>query len=150
MRAADIDADVRKAIEHAGDVGEILGMVPDVERHPPRPRVTREQSIARLDDRREAGKVAAVERPVGMVRQLLVALVEPIDRREERLRIGDVDGHRQLQRGAGLPHRIEARVVDGHQRAVRSRRYSPSVFSTLTPRAPARWARSISAAWNDG
>ena len=55
-----------------------------------------------------------------MVVQLLVALVEAIRRQEERDRIGNVNGHRQVERRARLPHRIEPRVVDLHESSRRS------------------------------
>ena len=77
-------------------------------------------------------------------RQLLVALIVAVDRQEERLRIRDMDPDRQAQAAHGLPQRIETTVVDRDQApSMPSRRYRPSVLSTLTPRDPARWAATI-------
>ena len=47
--------------------------------------------------------------------QFLPALVEAVDWKEERLRVGDVNGHRHLQSSYRVPHRIEARIVDADQ-----------------------------------
>ena len=59
-----------------------------------------------------------MERPVRMVGQLLVALVVPIGRQEERLGVADVDRDGEAERTGLLPHRIEAWVVHLHERAV--------------------------------
>ena len=53
-----------------------------------------------------------------MVVQFLPAFVEAVDGQEKRLRIGDVNRHRHLERRAGFPHRVEAPVVDFHQRTL--------------------------------
>jgi hypothetical protein len=50
-----------------------------------------------------------------MLVQLLVALVEAIDRQEERLGVGDVNRDGEPERAAGFPHRIEPLVVDRDQ-----------------------------------
>ena len=47
--------------------------------------------------------------------ELLVPLVEPVDRKEERLWIANVHGDRQAKTAARVPHRIEPRVVDPHE-----------------------------------
>ena len=64
-------------------------------------RMSREHAVAGLEQLVERGEVLAVERPVRVFVQLLVALVEAIDRREERFRIGDVDRDRHPERAAG-------------------------------------------------
>ena len=55
-----------------------------------------------------------------MVAELLVSLVKPVGRRKKGNRIGDVNRHRHVQLRAGIPHRIEARIVDLHQCAGRN------------------------------
>ena len=55
-----------------------------------------------------------------MSAELLVSLVEAVDRQEECLRIADVNRHGQTKTAAGLPHRIEPRIVDPHERALRT------------------------------
>ena len=56
-----------------------------------------------------------MERPVRVIVQLLVALVEAIGRQEKGDRVGDMDGHRHVQLAARLPHGIEAGIVDGDE-----------------------------------
>ena len=62
-----------------------------------------------------AGKIAAMERPVRMPAQFLVAFIVAIGRQEERFGIRGVDEHRQVVRRARFPHRIETAVIDLHQ-----------------------------------
>src|SRR5262249_40675343 len=64
------------------------------------------------------GVVAAVEEPAGVGIQLVPALVEAVERPEERRRVGDVNDHGTVVFGAHLPDRVEPRVIDGHQLAV--------------------------------
>ena len=73
-------------------------------------------AIARFDQLGVAGKIAAVKRPVGMIVQLLVTFVEAVGRSEERDRVGDVNCDRHVELPARIPHGIEARIVDLHQR----------------------------------
>ena len=72
---------------------------------------------ARLLEFAIGGEVFAVERPVRVRVQLLPALVVAVDGEEEGLRVGGVDRDRHVERRGGLPHRVEALVVDLHQRA---------------------------------
>ncbi len=60
--------------------------------------------------------------PVGVGEQLFDALVVFVERLEEGDRVRDMDGHRDAQLAGGRPERIEARVVDGDQAAIRSPR----------------------------
>ena len=113
----ELDRHVREAVEGLAHEAEVLGVVADVEGEELRLRVAGVDAVAGGQDLREAREVLAVERPVGMEAELVVALVEAVDGQEERLRVGDVDEDRQLGRGAGLPHRVEARIVDLDQRA---------------------------------
>ena len=55
-----------------------------------------------------------------MVMQLFEPLVGRVDRPEEGHRIRDVNANGQLERGAGLPHRIETAIVDGHESSART------------------------------
>ena len=55
-----------------------------------------------------------------MVAQFFVALVEAIRRRKKRDRIGDVNRDRHLELPAGIPHGIESRIVNFHQRTGRN------------------------------
>ena len=91
-----------------------------MQRHERGVRVAGEDTIARLQDGRERREIAAVERPVGVRAELLVSFVEAIDRQEERFRIPDVHRDRQPETPAGIPHRIETRIVHLHQRAIRA------------------------------
>ena len=86
-----------------------------VQGHPRGLRMSCEDAIARGQQVLERRKVAPVERPVRVVVQLLVPLVEAVRRQEERLRVANVDGHRDAERRAGFPHRIEPRIVDRHE-----------------------------------
>ena len=69
-------------------------------------------AVARFEQLGVAGKIVIVKRPVGMIIQFFIALVEAVSRGEERNRIGDMNGDRHAELPARVPHRIEARVVD--------------------------------------
>src|SRR3984885_12527960 len=77
--------------------------------------MARDDSVAGGDQLRIAREIATVEGPVGMIAQLLVALIEAIDRAKEGDRIGDMDRDRDPEIAAYVPHGIEARVIDGDQ-----------------------------------
>ena len=55
------------------------------------------------------GIVLAVEEPLGVLVQLVPALAEPVERREERAGVARVDLDRPLVAGADLPDRVELR-----------------------------------------
>ena len=95
-------------------------MVPNVQRDPRRLWMPREDSIARVENRAERREIASVERPVGMVLQFLDALVEAIDRQEERFGICHMDAHGEVERRARLPHRVKSAIVDRDQASVRA------------------------------
>ena len=69
-------------------------------------------SSSKRDAARLGGGAAREER------QLQPALVVEVVRREERLRLGGVDEHRDVEAGRRLPDRIELGVVDLQARAV--------------------------------
>src|SRR5215469_14197920 len=52
-----------------------------------------------------------------MVVELLVTLVEAIGRCEERDRIGNVNGNRNIQLATGIKHGIESGIINLNQRA---------------------------------
>ena len=73
-----------------------------------------EHSIASRDDGFLAGKTVIVKTPIGMLSELLVALVGGIRGMKERLRIGYVNRDRNAQAAALFPNRIDARIVNRH------------------------------------
>ncbi len=108
---------VGELVEGGGHEGQVLGVVAHVEGHEGRLGVAREHAVAGLHDRPVAGKVLPVERPVGVVSELVPALVRAVDGQEERLGVGDVDEDGQAVGRARLPHRVEAWIVHLHQGA---------------------------------
>src|ERR1700679_893703 len=71
--------------------------------------------VTRIEQLGDAGKVAAIEGPVGMMAEFLIAFVEAVRGREERNRIRNVNGDRYPELPAGLPHGIESWIVDPDQ-----------------------------------
>ena len=65
-----------------------------------------------------AGEVLAVEEPLGVLVELVPALVVPVERREEGAGVARVDLDRPLVPGADLPDRVELGVVDRQEAAV--------------------------------
>ena len=84
------------------------------------------------------GNIRVGERPLGVAKQLLQALVSAVERIEEGGRVGGVD---QAPAGRARRRRRTPGRCARHRgaRACRrlSRKPSPSVFQTFTPRAPA-------------
>src|SRR6201987_3005854 len=81
-----------------------------------------------------------------MIAQLLGTLIKAVRGSKEGNRIGHMDGYWNPQASAGLPHRIEAGIIDLHQRTGRC---------VLTQIEPERLqnlqaARSVSMPLNDG
>ena len=64
------------------------------------------------------GVVFAVEEPLGMLVQLVPALAEPVERREERAGVARVDLDRPLVTGADFPDRVELGIIDRYESAV--------------------------------
>src|ERR1035438_8390186 len=93
----------------------MLSKIAHMHHEEPGPGMTGHDPVSRFEQRGISGKVTTVERPVRMIVQLLVTLVEPIGGSEEGNRVGDVnrDGHVQLP--ARIPHWIEPSIVDLHQ-----------------------------------
>ena len=100
----------------------------------------RQQRVERRDAR-GVGVVVRPRRPEMPVRvgaQLLPALVRRVERLEEGDRVGDVDDDRDPELGGGRPQRVEPRVVDGDQPAVRIARAQAERLPDLEPAGAAR------------
>ena len=63
------------------------------------------------------GKVAIVKRPVRMIIELLIALVETIGRSKKRDRVRYVNSHGHVQLATDVPHGIESRIIDLYEYA---------------------------------
>src|SRR5579863_6280055 len=90
-------------------------------------RMAGKNPIASFQQLRVAGKVLPMKRPVWMIVQFLETFVEPVNGQEERLRVGDVNGHRHTKCAARLPHGIKSRIVHFNETA------RPDVFSEIQP-----------------
>src|ERR1041385_2932672 len=110
----NINAHVWKAVEVLGDISKIFGEVANVKHKELGFRMTRENTIAGLKQLCISGKVVIVERPVGVIVQLFVTLIEAVSWREKCNRIGDVNCHGYIQLGTGLPHRVKTTIVNFH------------------------------------
>ena len=119
---------------------EVLGRAPDVGADEHRRRVADDDGLEPVDqlvERREAVEIRAAGRagrpevPVGVLVELLPALVPCVERLEERDRVGDVDRHRDAELARGGPQRVQARVVDRDERA--RRRRAPAARAASTP-----------------
>src|SRR5882724_5916434 len=106
---------IGKAVHTFADVRKILSVIAYMEHNELGPRVAGQYAVARLQQFRVAGKIAAVKGPIGMVIQFFKALIEAIDRKEESLRIRNVNRNRHAQRSAGFPHGIKTWIVNFHQ-----------------------------------
>ncbi len=107
---------------------EVLRRTPDVGADEHRRRMAHHDPLQRVDqlvERREAVEVRAAggpgrpEVPVGMLVELLPALVRGIERLEERDRVRDMDRHRHPELPRRRPQGIQARVVDRDQPSAR-------------------------------
>src|SRR5437660_12595033 len=76
----------------------------------------RDDPIASGDQLVITGKVPAIERPVRMIVQFLVALVEAVRGCTECDWIRNMNPNRQIQLAAGLPPRIKKHVINSHNR----------------------------------
>ena len=92
-------------------------------------RMPREDAVARFQQLRVAWEVAAVKRPVRMVIQLFISLVEAVSGSEESDGIGNMNGHGHVELSARVPHGIEAGIVNLHQRAFRN------IFAKIEPQS---------------
>ena len=111
----DIDEHVRVAVKVVRNVLQILSEIPNVQHNELRSGMPRHNTIARRQQLFVIGKVAAVKRPIGMIVQLFVALVEAVRRSKERNRVRNVNGHRNIELCTGIPHGIKACVVNSHE-----------------------------------
>src|ERR1700681_602327 len=78
-------------------------------------RMPRNHPVPRLQDLRVAREILAVKRPIRMVIQFLVTLVEAVGGCEESHRIGNMNRHRQIEPPASIPHGIETSVAYGQK-----------------------------------
>src|SRR5215471_2090277 len=115
---SQFDAGVRKTVETVADVCQILGVVPHMQQDEVRLRMARENPVSGLQELGVAREVLAVKRPVRVIVQFFESFVEPVGGQKERFGIGNMDRHGHVQGSAGFPHRIEAAVIDLHQRAL--------------------------------
>jgi len=103
---------------------EVLRRAADVGAHERRRRVAGHRGLQAVDELvegREAGQVRPSRRaggpevPVGMLAELVVALVRAVERVEEGDRVGDVDGDRDAELAGGRPQWVEPGIVDRHE-----------------------------------
>ena len=94
---------------------EVLGEVADMQCNEVSFGMTRDHSVSRLNQLGIRGKIVVMKRPIGMIAELLVSLVEPIRGREKGNWIGDMDCDGHLQMAADLPHGIKPGIVDLHE-----------------------------------
>ena len=109
---SQFDGHVREPVQIVRDILEVFGEIAHMQDKELRLGMARHHVVARLQQIGIAREVAAVERPVGVVVQLFVALVVFVGRSKKSNGIRNVDGDRHPQLAAGIPHRIESRVVD--------------------------------------
>ncbi len=145
----DVDVPVRVGSEHPVHAGEVLRRAPDMrpdERRPGVPGDDRLEAVDELVERWEPVRLGAPagprrpEVPVGVLAQLLVALVRGVERLEERDRVGDVDRHRQAELPRRRPQRVEAGVVHRHESAPGVARPQPQELPHLEAARPRRGA----------
>src|SRR5437660_11105482 len=107
---------VRIAVKILRHVLQIFREVAYVHDNELRLEMPRDDPIASGDQLVITGKVPTIERPVRMIVQFLVALVEAVRGCKECDWIRNMNRHRQIQLAAGLPHRIKTHVINFHQR----------------------------------
>ncbi len=118
IRAENVDEQVGILIEPFRHGCQILGVVVEVGPEERRLGMPGDQANE-LGQQFLLGRIIlAVKQPVGMLVQLVPALVVTIQGREERRRIGRVDHHGPMILGASLENRIEFVIVDFQQRAI--------------------------------
>ena len=143
----DVDVQVRVVIEQAADEPEILGGTADVGADERGPRVGAEEPVEGRQQSSKRGHARVIgpvvrpgrpEVPVGMLVELLPALVRRIERLEECDRVRDMDHDRQAELGRGRPERVEPGVVDRHEPAVGVAGAQPERLPDLEATRPAR------------
>ena len=72
-----------------------------------------EDPVARFEQRFEGRIVAAVEAPVGMLNEFLVALIGGVDRMKEGLGVAGVNEDGNSQAAAFFPHGVKTWIVYG-------------------------------------
>ena len=111
----DVYVHVGEAIEILRNVFQVFGEVADMQSDKVRLRVARKHSIPCFQNFRVGGEPAAEVRPIRVIVQFLVTLIEAIRWREKCQWIRYVNGDGHLQAGTSLPHRVESGIIHLHQ-----------------------------------
>ncbi len=114
----DVDVKVGAAFEELTDPGQVLGIAADMGADECRLRMALHQVRQPGHDGHERRVGWTGEMPVGVSEQGLIMLVVLVYRVEKCHRVGDVDGHRQVELGGGFPQGVQAVVVHGDQLTV--------------------------------
>src|SRR5450432_141786 len=115
-----VDEHVRIAVEILRNVLQVFREVAGVQHNKLRLGVPGDDTVASRDQLVIAGKVPAMERPVWMIVQLLITLVEAVGWQEECDRIRNMNCYWKIELAARIPHGIKTWVVNLYQR---TRRY---------------------------
>src|SRR2546430_2343738 len=104
------DHDVGKVLKRLFDEVQVLRPAAKMQGNERRMRMLGEHSIALGDQLWQGGELLAVEAPIRMLDEFLVALVTSVDRMKERLGVGHMNKNGDAKPPAFFPCRIEARV----------------------------------------
>src|SRR6267143_3258144 len=110
---------IGEAVHAFADERKVLGVIAHVEHNELGPGVAGQNVVPCLQQLSVTWKIAAVKGPIWMIIQFLEALIETIGRKEESLRIRNVNRHRHAKRSACFPHGIETWIVNFYQWALR-------------------------------
>jgi hypothetical protein len=122
-------------VEPAGHLRQAFGALGDVRADELRARVAREDAVA-LREQLGLREVRAVERPVGVRAQLLVAFVEAVDGLEEGVRVGGVEHDEDAQLARALEEGGQPLVVHAQQGAFRAAQAEPQILPNLQATRP--------------
>ena len=103
------DHDVGKFLQRLLDEVQVLRPAAKMQGDERRMRMLGEHSIALGEQLLQGRKLRAVEAPIRMLDEFLVALVAGVDGMKKCLRIGHVNKHGDAQPPAFFPRRVEAR-----------------------------------------
>ena len=106
---------VGKAVHAFANVRKILSVIAHMKHNELGLGVAGQHVVASFQQFCVTGKITAVERPIRMVIQFLEAFIEPINGKEECLRIRNMNRNRHPQRAGCLPHGVETWIVNFHQ-----------------------------------
>ena len=108
----NINRHIREPVEALGNVIEVLREIANVQNDKLCPRMAGEYTVARFEQCSIARKVVVVKRPMWVIVQFFVALVEAIRGREECDWIRNVDRYWHVQLATGVPHGIKSWIVN--------------------------------------